>query len=249
MVKIKVPKYMSRKTVALNAVKKASEFLKKQFRVINVGVKKPDGSLVSAADRESERIIVSIIKKAFPNDGILSEESPERQGETGYRWIIDPLDGTHNFLNGFPVFGCLLALEYKKEIILSICSFPVLNELFVTEKNKGARLNNKRIHVSKSSVIKGQFFFSDGNIRRNKKIIGDIKKLIKAGLRIRIVGSSAFGMTRVAMGQAAIATNRVATLWDIAAPALLVTEAGGKIINVSSREVIACSKSIIGSMI
>lgn len=240
---------MSRKTVALNAVGKASEFLRKQFGVIKVGMKKSDGSLVSSADHKSERIIISAIKKAFPRDGILSEESPERKSKTGYRWIIDPLDGTHNFLNGFPVFGCLLALEYRKEIILGICSFPVLNELFIAEKNKGATLNNKRIYVSKSSVMKGQFFFADGNIRHNKKIIGDIKKITKAGLRVRIVGSSAFGMTRVAIGQAVVATNRVATLWDIAAPSLLVTEAGGKIISISSREVIACSKSTIGSVI
>ena len=144
---------MNRTTVALNAVNSASRFLVQQFRNVREGVKKKDGTFISSADIGAEHILLSAIKKSFPGDGILSEESQEIQSKSGYRWLIDPLDGTHNFLSGLPLFGCLLALECNGKIIYSICSFPVLNEVFVAEKGKGVLYNGKKVDKVQSSEI------------------------------------------------------------------------------------------------
>lgn len=221
---------MTRTQAAVQAVKQASGFLKKSFTTISRWDVKPDGSFVSDADRGAEKIIFSIFKKYFPKDGILSEESPEQKGSSGFRWIIDPLDGTHNFLAGLPIFGCFIALEKNGEINFGICDFPMFHEFLVAEKNKGATCNGKKIHVSKSRAVDGQCFFSDGNLRRiPDKILSDLRTFSSIGLRPRIFGSSPFGFTRVALGHAVAATCRLTKPWDIAAPSLIVEEAGGRV--------------------
>ncbi len=187
---------------------------------------------VSEADKEAEKIIIAEIKMHFPKDGILSEESTEVEPEkrTNYRWIVDPLDGTHNFLVGFKEWGVLLALAKRSRIIYGICYFPALGEIFTAEKGKGAFCNGKKIKVSKATDLRGQMFCSDGTLRKKpKEILGDIERFCGAGCRLRVYGSSPYAFTRVALGQALIATNRMGKSWDIAAPALIVEEAGGKI--------------------
>jgi len=191
---------------------------------------KSDLDFVSEADKEAEKSIIAEIKMHFPKDGILSEESEEVKGATNYRWIIDPLDGTHNFLAGFKEWGILLALEKKGEIVYGICFFPALDETFVAGKGKGAFINGKKIEVSKADDLRGQMFCSDGILRKKLKgILSDIEKFCAAGCRLRVYGSSPYSFIRVALGQALIATNRLAKPWDIAAPALIVEEAGGKV--------------------
>lgn len=221
---------MTRRDAALKAAKQAGKFLKQSFTKIDHWDTKPDGSFVSVADRDAEKIIVTMLRKYFPNDGILSEESPEIKGSGGFRWIIDPLDGTHNFLAGIPVFGIFIALEKEDRVTLGICYFPMFKEFLVAELGKGAFKNGKRISVSDAVKLDGQCFFSDGNLRRiPKPILKDLGRLSAAGLRPRVFGSSPFGMTRVALGQAIVATCRLTKPWDIAAPSLIVEEAGGRV--------------------
>ncbi len=221
---------MQRKVVALRAVKDAGAFLQKHFRSKHQGTKKADGTMVSEADKGSEKRIMQALRKAFPNDAILSEERGEIQGDSGYRWILDPLDGTHNFLSGIPLFGILLALEHKGKVILSICAFPVLDEFFVAEKGKGATLNGKKIHVSSAKTLDGGMFLGDGNSTLPlQTIVDDIKPFHDAGARFRLLGSGPFGLTRVALGTVPAAFVRFGKLWDLAAPCLLVEEAGGKV--------------------
>ncbi len=220
---------MQRKIVALKALTAASAFLRKKFRTVEHAEEKADGTLVSEADYGSERIIMSALRRAFPDDAILSEESGETRGSSGYRWILDPLDGTHNFLAGIPLFGILLALERAGEVTLSFCVFPVLGEVFTAEKGKGAFLSGKRIRVSRTTSLKGGIFLADGNSQFEfDSILGDIEPLHARGCRFRYLGEGPFGMTRVALGSALGATLR-GKAWDIAAPALLVEEAGGKV--------------------
>lgn len=189
---------------------------------------------ISDADEKVNEMIVSEINMHFPQDDILSEELIEREIErkTNYSWIIDPLDGTHNYLNGSKEWGVLLAIERKKEVIWGMCYFPVLQEIFVAEKGNGAFCNGEKIKVFDVAELHGQMFYSDGTIRRKpREILRDIERFCRVdiGCRLRVPGSSPYGFTRVALGQAVIATNRLGKPWDIAAPALLVEEAGGKI--------------------
>ncbi len=223
---------ISREMVAIGAVREASRYLTRHFfDQIKTSQEKDYLDRVSEHDKESEKIIISEIEKFFPEDGILSEESSEKERNTKYRWIIDPLDGTHNFLDGLNEWGILLALEEEGQVILGVCCFPIFGEFLLAEKGKGAFLNSPKIEVSKKATeLRGQMFCSDGILRKKpKEILGDIERFCSAGCRLRVYGSSAFGFTRVALGRAAVATNRARHPWDVAAPALLVEEAGGSV--------------------
>ena len=146
-----------RKSVAYSVVFKAGTRLLQMLEEKN---KKPISSqekgyldFVSDADKKANEIIISEIKMHFPKDGILSEESIEVESgkRTNYRWIVDPLDGTHNYLAGFKEWGVLLAIEKRNEVMWGICYFPVLKEIFIAEKGKGEFLNGKKIEVSKAA--------------------------------------------------------------------------------------------------
>ena len=221
-----------RRLLAYSAAFKAGSYLGRSLKrgIKAAAQEKFDLDLVSEADKKAEKIIVSEIRLHFPKDGILSEESKETESKTRYRWIIDPLDGTHNFLAGFKEFGTLLALEEEGKVILVICHFPLLREYFIAVKGRGAYCNGKKLKVSQVEEFRGQMFCSDGILRKKpKEILGDIERFCGAGCRLRVYGSSPYAFTRVALGQALIATNRLGKPWDIAAAALLVEEAGGKV--------------------
>lgn len=219
-----------RRKVAVLAVQLAAEYLKNRFGEKEFVEEKAPLDLVSEADREADSIISGTIKKFFPEDGILSEESGFSGSKTRYRWIIDPLDGTHNFLNGFKEWGMLLAVTRENEVVLGVCSFPLLQEFFFAEKGRGAYCNKNKLRVSEARNLRGEFFLSDGILRKKpKEILGDIEKFCGAGCRLRVYGSSPLSFLRVAMGQAVVATNRLCKPWDIAAPALFIEEAGGRV--------------------
>lgn len=233
---------------AVKLVEQAGKSLLRYFSSVKKGVLKKDGSMVTKVDRETEKLFLSHIKKTFTRDGILSEESRAVKTRTGWQWIIDPLDGTHNFLAGLPLFGTLLALSREDKIIFSICAFPALGETFIAKRGQGAFLNGRVIHVSSTKVLKGAFSLLDGNYRKApKQVLEDGIVFAKAGCRLRLFGSTPFSLTRVACGQALIAVNRAGTPWDIAAPALLVEEAGGKVTEPSDKPWSIHSKEIIAT--
>ncbi len=241
----------SRKELAYSMVIKAGWYL---LCMLEKGIKQENiqekGYLdfVSEADKEANKILISEINLYFPKDGILSEESPETGKKTIYRWIIDPLDGTHNYLVGFKEWGVLLSLEKKGKIIYGICYFPALKEIFIAEKGCGAFLNGEKIKVSDATDLRGQMFYSDGILRKKpREILRDIERFCAVGCRLRVPGSSPYSFTRVALGQAVIATNRFGKPWDIAAPALLVEEAGGKITDEKGNPWSVNSKNLIAT--
>jgi myo-inositol-1(or 4)-monophosphatase len=239
---------MERKDVALQAVTTASLFLQEQYQKGHIGTEKSDGSLVSEADHGSDKIIIDTLQKSFPEDGLLSEEREEISGTSGYRWILDPLDGTHNFLCGIPLFGILLALEKEGEVILSFCVFPVLQETFIAEKGKGAFCNGVPIRVSSLKSLKGAMFLSDSNSRLEvDTIIGDLRPFLSSGCKFRFLGAGAFGMTRVALGSAHAALTRSEKVWDFAAPALLVEEAGGTVTDLTGKQWNVQSRSLLAT--
>lgn len=220
---------MDRKETALKAANLVGDFLVSKTGAARDVKAKKDGSLVSNIDLGAEKLFISTIREIFPDDGFLSEESEGIRSKSGFRWIIDPLDGTHNFLSGLPFFGCLIALEHDGVVVFSVCNFPATREIFVAEKGKGATLNGKKISVSKQGDFQAGMFLSDGNLKRSMaKIFADMKEFSSVGFRVRILGSAPFAMSRIACGQALVAVCYTGTPWDIAAPALLVEEAGGK---------------------
>jgi len=239
---------MERKDAALQALATASAFLKSQFRFVQTGTPKSDGTMVSSADLGSEDQLFFVLRKAFPQDAILSEESGEISGTSGYRWIMDPLDGTHNFLASIPIFGILLALEYQGSIVLSGCVFPMIDEVWFAEKGKGTVLNGDPVQVSPAASVDGSVFFADGNKKLPLDVVcQDIRPFYNKGCRSRLLGESAFGMTRVACGTAVVATMRLCHPWDIAAPCLIVEEAGGRVTDFLGRPWTMESRSLVAT--
>lgn len=221
-----------RKKVAMAAAYRVGQYLLRTFRAgSNVCFsEKSPLDLVSEADKVAEKMLIENIQTNFPADGILAEESGFIKSLSGYSWVIDPLDGTHNFLKGFTQFSTAVALQKDGEVILGICYFPVTGEFFLAEKGGGAFLSGFPIHVSPAANFKGEMFYSDSAVRHKpEEILRDIERFCQAGCRLRVCGSSSFAFTRVAMGQASVTTNRSVKPWDVAASALLVEEAGGTV--------------------
>ena len=148
----------------VKACRKASKILIRDFgevEKLQVSLKGP-GDFVSASDKKVEKILIEELQKARPDYSILSEEIGEINNDPSFRWIIDPIDGTSNFLHGIPHFGISIGLEHNKEIICGIIYDPIKDEMFTAEKGNGSYLNNQRMRVSSRSKLKDSIIFTGG---------------------------------------------------------------------------------------
>jgi len=191
---------------------------------------------VTSADRESERMIIDTIKKDFPYHHILAEESLKESAGKEYRWIIDPLDGTTNYIHGYPVFSVSIALEYKGEIIVGVIFDPLRDELFFAEKGKGAFLNGNPVRLS-STVALQDSLITTGFPFRRKDMIDPYLKLFKNFFLkvsdLRRAGSAALDLAYLACGRCDGFFEIGLSPWDIAAGSLLIKEAGGVVTDFS----------------
>ena len=231
--------------IMIKASEKASKSLIRDFgEVEKLQIsKKGPSDFVTNADLKAEKTIIEELKKARPNYSILSEETgSELNNDKNYTWIIDPIDGTSNFLHGIPHFGISIALKYNSEIISGMVFDPIKNEMFYAEKNNGAFFNNKRIRVSKKNEINKCLFATGGVVKK------------QLDLQYRKSGSAALDIAYVAAGRYDGYFQHELNLWDIAAGIILVKEAGGLIneIDLSKTkniDVIASSPDIYKKMI
>ena len=201
----------------IKASEKASKILIRDFgelEKLQVSKKGPK-DFVTNADIKAEKIIIDELKKARPNYSIISEENGvEKNKDEVNSWIIDPIDGTINFLHGVPHFAISIALKSKNEIICGLIFDPIKDELFYAEKNNGAFFNNQRIRVSKKNDI-NECLFAIGKLEN------------KIDLTFRRSGCAALDMAYVASGRYDGYYQSNLNLWDIAAGIILVKEAGG----------------------
>jgi myo-inositol-1(or 4)-monophosphatase len=223
-------KFSSFANTALAAAKKGGEVLLKHYNgKLNVEYK---GEIdpVTQADRGSQEAIIKVIKNAFSEHGVLAEEDEISELDNDYCWIIDPLDGTVNFLHGFPMFAISIGLKYKREIIMGVVYSPILNEIFIAEKGKGAWLNGKRI---KASQIKdniralGVTGFPYSLKENNNKTLKGFENVLFKVQGVRGLGSAALGLAYIACGRFEFFWEQGLKAWDIAAGILLVRESGG----------------------
>ena len=204
--------------IMIKAAEKASKILIRDFGEIeNLQVsKKGPTDFVTNSDLKTEKIIIDELKKAKPQYSILSEEyGVENNKDKNNFWIIDPIDGTVNFLHGIPHFAISIALKSKNEIVSGLIFDPIKNEMFYAEKNNGAFFNNHRIRVSKKNEINNCLFVTGGIIKKEYNI------------PYRKSGCAALDMAYVAAGRYDGYFQHDLNLWDIAAGILLVEEAGG----------------------
>ncbi len=204
--------------IMIKATEKASKILIRDFgelEKLQVSKKGPT-DFVTNSDLKAEKTIIEELKKAKPHYSIISEENGiENNKDKNNTWIIDPIDGTINFLHGIPHFAISIALKSNEEIVSGIIFDPIKNEMFYAEKNNGAYFNNHRIRVSKKNEINNCLFVTGGKIQKEPE------------LPYRKSGCAALDMAYVASGRYDGYFQDNLNLWDIAAGIILVQEAGG----------------------
>ena len=215
------------------ACMKASRSLIRDFGEIeNLQVSsKGPGDFVTSADKRTEKIIIDELLKAHPDYGIITEETGIiNEKNVNNRWVVDPIDGTVNFLNGVPHFAISIGYEEKEELKCGVIFDPIKNELFSAEKGNGAYLNNSRIRVSNKKNIKDALLVTGGPKLSSKikdEIFSDYIKVTKNIPNVRRYGSAALDMAYVACGRFDGYWQRELNYWDIAAGIIILKEAGG----------------------
>ncbi len=244
------------KQQAIPIIQQAADFIRDEFGKItskNIEVKSLN-SLVTYVDKEAEKILVEDLKEVLPKAAFLTEEETIQRTESDYQWIIDPLDGTTNFIHGIPVFAVSVALKYKNKIVMGIVHDVMQDNCFHAAENEGAFLNNNKIDVSQTpslsdSLIATGFPYYDFEYLDNYQII--LKKLMNSTRGIRRLGAAAIDLAYVACGKFDAYFEYSLSPWDVAAGALIVQEAGGVISDFSGnsnwlfgKEVVASNKLI-----
>jgi myo-inositol-1(or 4)-monophosphatase len=219
--------------VMIAAARKAGRRLVRDFGEVEHLQITPKGpaDFVSVADERTERILIEELSRARPGYGFLVEESGVIEGpDKSHRFIIDPLDGTTNFLHGIPQFAISIALEREGQLVSGLVFNPVTDELFVAEKNHGAFLNEHRLRVSTRRSLKealfatGIPFLGRGD---HERFLKELEKVMAVSSGVRRFGAAALDLAAVAAGRFDGFWERGLSPWDVAAGALLVREAGG----------------------
>ncbi len=249
--------------VAIKAARAAGAIINRAaLDVENVRVaQKQVNDFVTDIDQASEKVIIETLLTAYPTHAVLAEESGTEYGTKGsdHVWIIDPLDGTTNFIHGFPVYCVSIALAYQGKIEQAVVYDPSRNDLFTATKGRGAYLNERRIRVSKRTQLKdclistGFPFRRGDNFKQYMNMLGDVMQRT-AG--VRRPGAAALDLAYVAAGFADGFFESGLSIWDVAAGSLLVTEAGGLVGNftgeadfLEQKECLAANPRIYGAMI
>ena len=185
---------------------------------------------VTRVDHAAEEAIIEIVRKAYPDHAVLAEESGASTGHAEYQWVIDPLDGTTNFIHGFPQYCVSIAIRHRNALAHGVIYDPVKNELFTASKGRGAFLNDRRIRVSKclrlgDALVGTGFPFRE--IGQIERYTGQLKQMMQKTAGVRRAGAAALDLAYVACGRLDAFWELGLSAWDMAAGALMILEAGG----------------------
>jgi len=219
---------------AVEAARAAGEVALKYYRSGFDVTLKPDLTPVTQADREAEQVIIEVLGRAFPDHGFLGEEFGQR-GSRDRRWIIDPIDGTKNFVRRIPVWATLIALEEAGEVTVGVIHNPVTGELYTAQRGRGAFLNGERLHVSETADLgRAQLIHAGLNLVRRTKWWEGFLALVDATDRQRGFGDY-LGYGLVAEGKAEIYVELDLKPWDLAPCKLAIEESGGRFTDFDGR--------------
>ncbi len=222
---------------AVEAALAAGEIAMKYYRGGFEVVMKPDRTPVTQADREAEQAITRILERAFPDWGFLGEEFGER-GPQETRWIIDPIDGTKNFVRRIPIWAVLIGLEERGEVTTGVVLNPVTGELYTARRGEGAWKNGERLRVSDCEAMKDATVLHSGlRLVREAGYWDGLVRLFDAASRTRGFGDY-YGYGLVAEGKAEVYVEVDLKPWDVAPVKILVEEAGGRLTDFSGRPTI-----------
>jgi myo-inositol-1(or 4)-monophosphatase len=212
----------------------AKELLRFFDGTFTISNKEGINNLVTEADHAADKAIHAVIKKAFPEHGIISEETEETVSASEYKWIVDPIDGTVNFANGIPICCVSIGLEQGGKMLMGAVYNPVLNEFFFAERGKGASLNDKKISVSNKTQVLTSCLVTGFPYTYLEQMNGPLEvfsRLIRKGIPVRRLGSAAIDLCWVAAGRFDGFYEHRLNAWDSAAGFIIVEEAGGKVTN------------------
>jgi myo-inositol-1(or 4)-monophosphatase len=221
--------------IAIEAARAAGTLINramKRMDTIKIAEKRPN-DFVTEVDQRVENEIMTVVRKAYPTHGFLGEESGETEGEEDYQWIIDPIDGTRNFIHGFPHFAVSIAVKHKNRIEYGVIYDPNRQELFTAARGKGAKLNDRRIRVADRKRLEecllGTGFAYRHTDRHNEVPAKIFQSMIPITGDVRRAGAATLDLAYVACGRLDGFWEIGLNLWDIAAGVLLVKEAGGMV--------------------
>ena len=232
--------------VAINCASKAGEWIKTKLgNYASLDIKYSSHDLVTEVDKGSERLIKNLVMTHFPHHSFLGEEGVEPGPEAStralenirdaeYLWIVDPIDGTTNFVHGFPYFCVSIALAHNGEVIVGVVYDPMKDEMFVAEKGKGAYVHGKRMQVSKEDTLRGSLVATGLPADHHYALPLNLKGIQAVAPQVRnlrIAGSAALHMAYVASGRLSGFWEIGLSSWDLAAGSLLVQESGGVVSN------------------
>ncbi|MBT2990096.1 MAG: inositol-1-monophosphatase [Candidatus Thiodiazotropha sp. (ex Ctena orbiculata)] len=227
-------------TIAVRAAREAGRVITRNFnRLDRLSVSdKGNNDFVSEVDRNTEAVIINLLREKYPNHAILAEESGKHDGDD-YQWVIDPLDGTTNFLHGLPQFAVSIALKIKSRLEVGVVYNPVSEEMYTACRGEGAQLNDRKIRVSSRKGLDGALLGTGlpyRDFRFTDNYMGMLKDLIRESAGVRRPGSAALDFAYVAAGRTDGFWELGLKEWDFAAGALLVREAGGLVTDIGGGE-------------
>ena len=220
--------------IAIRAARRAGEIMVRQLNQLESlrVIEKSPNEFVTQVDQAAEAAIIETIREYYPDHSILAEESGAT-GENDYQWIIDPLDGTTNYVHGFPVFSVSIAVANRGEIEHGVVYDPLRQEIFSASRGQGAQLDGRRIRVSKRTTIQQSLVATGFPYRANLKYLDRYLEMLKVVMLesagVRRPGSAALDLCYVAAGRVDAFFEFGLAKWDIAAGALMIREAGGRI--------------------
>jgi histidinol-phosphatase len=220
--------WRTRYEVAIDAAQKAGRLALGHFD-INIHVEwKEDRSPVTVADRKVEAALKETLLARFPQDGFLGEESGSTSGSSGYRWIVDPIDGTRNFVRGIPIWATLVGLEYEGEQIAGVCYLPAMGQTYRALRGDGAYRDQRKLHVSEvSSLSDASLFYSSISWFIKARCEQAFHELVHRTQRTRGFGDF-YGFVLIAQGSGDLMVEHGVHAWDLAALKPIIEEAGGR---------------------
>lgn len=234
-------------SIALEAASRAETLIMDYYSGRIASELKTDGTPVTVADTKAERVIIETISNAFPDHGFLGEESGDTHSTSPYVWIIDPIDGTKNYIRHIPLFATQIALMRENELILGVSNAPAMAELLHAEKDRGAFLNNQRVNVT--DVIRfDEAMICHGGLKyfNEKGILANLFTLADDVHRTRGFGDC-YMYHLLASGRADAVIEAAISIWDIAALTVIVEEAGGKVTNLRGAPIDKDTNSILAT--
>ncbi|MGE3920288.1 MAG: inositol monophosphatase family protein [Gammaproteobacteria bacterium] len=226
--------------IAMKAARRAGEIIVRAFDRIELvqATEKHPHDYVTEVDQRSEQAIIEIIQQNYPTHAIIAEESGEHQG-SDFTWIIDPLDGTNNFVHGIPHFSVSIAIKHKERLEHGVIYDPLRDELFYTSRGEGVYLNDRRLRVRNNQALEKAIITTGLPFRNHdmlKRYLTEFTEVASAVADMRRLGSAALDLAYVAAGRVDGYFEHALKSWDIAAGILMVKEAGGMVTDTQGGE-------------